>query len=94
MRDLSWDEFRDSVGTVYSVDTGAGALPLRLDVAQALADSGRTGGAFKLELVGPVAPILPQSIYPFAADGVEPFEMFVVAVDRDASGTRYEAIFY
>lgn len=94
MRDLDWDEFRDSVGTIYSVDTEIGPLPLRLDVAQPLADSGRIGGAFKLELVGPLDPILPQAIYPFAAEGTDPFEMFIVPVDRDASGTRYEAIFY
>ena len=94
MRDLVWDEFREAVGLTYSVETPLGALALRLDVAEPLADSGRAGGAFRLELVGPADPVLPQSIYRFAADGVAPFEMFVVPVERDANGTRYEAIFY
>jgi hypothetical protein len=94
MRDLAWDDFRDSVGAAYSVETPAGPLPFRLDVAAPLADSGRTGGAFRLELVGPVEPILPQAIYPFSGGGAEPFEIFMVPVARDDEGTRYEAIFY
>ncbi len=94
MRDLSWDDFRDSVGAVYSVETPAGPLAVRLDVAQPLASSGRDGGSFRLELVGPADPILPQAIYPFSCEGVDPFEIFMVPVGRDAEGTRYEAIFY
>ena len=94
MRDLIWDDFRDFVGTIYSVDTPAGPLPFRLDVAEPLADSGRTGGSFRLELVGPNDPILPQAIYPFSGEGVDPFEIFIVPVGQDAGGTRYEAIFY
>ena len=93
MRDLGWDEFRNSVGVIYSVDSEAGPLALRLDVAVPIAASGREGGGFRLELVGPADPVLPQAIHRFSADAVEPFEMFIVPVGRDASGTRYEAIF-
>jgi hypothetical protein len=94
VRDLSWDEFRDAVGAVYAVEAPDGALALRLEAATPLADSGRVGGAFRLELLGPVDPALPQAIYPFSGEGVEPFEMFIVPIARDAAGTRYEAIFY
>ena len=94
MRDLAWDEFRESVGTTYSVECAAGTLPLRLDVAVPLGDSGRKGGSFRLELVGPSDPILPQATYRLAADGVAPFELFIVPIQNDADGTRYEAIFY
>lgn len=94
MRNLSWDDFRDSAGVVYSVESPSGPLALRLDVAAPLAGSGREGDGFRLELVGPPDPVLPQAIYRFSADSVEPFEMFIVPVERDAYGTRYEAIFF
>ena len=94
MRDLTWDDFREAVGTVYSVVAPDALVALRLDSAEPFERSIREGGAFRLGLVGPVDPVLSQATYRFEADGVEPFEMFIVPVARDGDGTRYEAIFY
>lgn len=80
-------------GTLYEVATGDAAYPLALDKVQALADSGREGGSFRLEFVGPSDPILPQATYRFS-DGGAGHEIFIVPVGRDAIGVRYEAVFY
>lgn len=82
-----------SAGTVYDVAAGEAVFPLTLDKAQALSDSGRAGGAFRLEFVGPEAPILPQATYRFA-HGAAAHEIFIVPVARDGAGVRYEAVFY
>jgi hypothetical protein len=80
-------------GTVYDVRAADTVFPLTLDKGLALSDSGRAGGSFRLEFVGPPEPVLPQAIYSFANDGTEQ-DIFIVPVARDANGTRYEAIFY
>lgn len=82
-----------TTGTVYDVAAGDAVFPLTLDKAQELSDSGREGGAFRLEFVGPEAPILPQSIYRFARDTAE-HEIFIVPIAQGAGGVRYEAVFY
>ncbi len=93
MRRLTWDEFRDAVGTSYAVDLPDESIALSLAAAEPLPESGREGGSFRLELTGPSTPILPQAIYTFRASG-EPFQMFIVPIASGASGVRYEAIFY
>ncbi len=94
MRNLVWDDFRDAVGTLYRVDTTDLSVTLSLDIAQPLAETHRDGGAFRLEFLGPISPALPQAIYKFTAEGVEPFEIFIVPVGTESHGVRYEAIFY
>ena len=94
MRDLTWYDIKGAVDTIYSVATEAGPVPLRLAAAGSLADSGRVGGAFRLIFLGPLDPVLPQAIYLFSGDGVDPFEIFIVPVGSDENGTLYEAIFY
>ena len=80
-------------GTVYDVAAGDAVFPLTLDKALALSDSGREGGSFRLEFVGPNEPILPQAIYRFANGGAER-EIFIVPIAQGAGGVRYEAVFY
>lgn len=82
-----------ATGAVYDVAADEGVLPLTLDKAQPLSDSGREGGSFRLEFVGPEAPVLPQAIYCFAR-GEDAHEIFIVPVARDPGGVRYEAVFY
>lgn len=82
-----------TTGTTYEVAAGEAVFPFTLDKTQALSDSGREGGAFRLEFVGPEAPILPQSIYRFARDAAE-HEIFIVPIAQAPGGVRYEAIFY
>jgi len=94
MRNLTWDDFRDAVGARYEVEAADISVTLTLNVAQPLADSGREGGSFRLEFLGPASPALPQAIYRFNRDGDEPFEIFIVPVAAEPAGIRYEAIFY
>ena len=93
MRALTWDDFASAAGTAYSVAAGSHEHELVLDRAEKIASAGRDGGAFRLEFLGPADPVLPQATYAFRRAGDEPLEIFVVPVGRDASGTRYEAIF-
>ncbi len=93
MRALTWNDFANATGAVYRVGVDGQDVELTLNVAAEIASAGRDGGSFRLEFVGPAAPILPQAIYPFRGDG-EDFEIFIVPVGRDGQGTHYEAIFY
>lgn len=82
-----------ATGVVYDVAAGEAVFPLTLDKAQALSESGREGGSFRLEFVGPDAPVLPQATYRFARGEAE-HEIFIVPVAQGADGVRYEAVFY
>ncbi len=82
-----------SVGTIYTVSACDQACPLALDKAQSLSDSGREGGSFRLEFVGPGEPVLPQATYSLTS-GEATQDIFIVPVGRDAAGVRYEAVFY
>jgi hypothetical protein len=93
MREMSWEDFADAAGRSYTIQAGGNAVELTLDRVQELPPSGRTGGSFRLEFLGPLEPLLPQAIYPFS-DGDGVFEIFVVPVAREPSGVRYEAVFF
>jgi hypothetical protein len=82
-----------ATGTVYTVSADERNFPLALDRIQPLSDSGREGGAFRLEFLGPGEPVLPQATYSFSSgEGVH--DIFIVPVAREAAGVRYEAVFY
>jgi hypothetical protein len=80
-------------GTVYTVSVGDQAYPFALDNAQPLSDSGREGGSFRLEFLGPGEPVLPQATYSFSSAAAG-HEIFIVPVSREPGGVRYEAVFY
>jgi hypothetical protein len=82
-----------ATGTVYTVSSDKQNYPLTLDRAQPLSDSGREGGSFRLEFLGPGEPVLPQATYSFS-DGETEHDIFIVPVARDGGGVRYEAVFY
>jgi hypothetical protein len=82
-----------AAGTVYTVSAGDEMFPLALDKVQPLSDSGRDGGSFRLEFVGPAEPILPQATYSFGS-GETTQDIFIVPVASEACGIRYEAVFY
>lgn len=48
---------------------------------------------FSLLFAGPPAPLLPQSIYRVAHQGLPALDMFLVPVAADATGVRYQAVF-
>jgi hypothetical protein len=90
--DLTLDDFADSVGEGYELVFADSTLPIVLEQAQALPRSMREAGAFRLEWRGPADPVLAQAIYRFRR-GERTFDMFMVPVGRDETGTLYEAIF-
>jgi hypothetical protein len=93
MRNLTYEDFSSKSGASFEVLVNGGALPVTLAEAQALPDSGREGGSFRLMFHGPKDPILPQATYSFRS-GDEAFDIFVVPIGQGPSGTQYEAIFF
>jgi hypothetical protein len=92
-RELTIDDFTPRVGKTVEVEAGGGRVTLLVQAAQALPASGRQGGAFRIELVGPAERMLGQGSFAFAI-GKEMFAIFIVPLRSDARGVLYEAIFY
>jgi hypothetical protein len=92
-RDIGFSDFSGRVGKSFAVDAGGHRLALLLESAQVLPGSARPGGAFRLEFLGPVDPILPQATYPLVIDG-DRYDIFIVPIGRDQKGTRYDAVFF
>jgi uncharacterized protein DUF6916 len=92
MRALTLDEFKPLEGGSFELVLGTRTIPFALSAVRALPDSGREGGAFVLEWLGPYEPVLSQDIYAIR-HGDEEFEIFIVPLGRDRAGTQYEAIF-
>jgi hypothetical protein len=92
MRALNLDEFKSREGMPFEIVLGDRAIAFTLTRVRALPDTGREGGAFVLDWLGPYEPVLPQDIYAFR-QGEEEFEMFIVPVARDRAGVQYEAVF-
>lgn len=92
MRALRLDEFTGREGRSFELVLSDGTIPLTLSAVRPLPDTGREGGAFVLDWLGPYEPVLPQDIYAFR-DGDEEFEMFIVPVAHDRDGAQYEAVF-
>ncbi|HEX8192113.1 MAG TPA: hypothetical protein VF552_04370 [Allosphingosinicella sp.] len=91
MADLSFGDF--AVGEQWEMGLGERFLPTELIDVSLLPDSGRPGGAFRLEFRGPFDPLLPQGTYVFRRNGAA-HDIFVCPIGREEAGTRYEAIFY
>jgi hypothetical protein len=89
---LSWSDVSGRVGERMRVDVGDG-VELTLDAASQITGSGREGGGFRLEFIGPEQPALPQATYRFAA-GEDLWDIFIVPIAKVAGGYRYEAVFF
>ncbi|MGA9581395.1 MAG: hypothetical protein WBR13_05440 [Allosphingosinicella sp.] len=92
MRELRLDEFEGREGETFELALDGESLTLTLTRVQPLPPSGREAGAFVLEWLGPVDPVLPQAIYTLR-QGEDRFEIFIVPLRKDSEGVRYEAIF-
>jgi hypothetical protein len=90
MADLTVSDF--AAGEDYEVPVGGGAVKLVVHKVEPLHHAIRAGGGFRIEFVGPAAPLLPQAIYQLRRNG-ETREIFIVPIARDAEALRYEAIF-
>jgi hypothetical protein len=70
------------------------AIELQLEaVTPGIAPPDGTRTPFSLIFIGPPEPLLPQAIYRLEHPELEPLDIFIVPVGRDADATRYEAIF-
>ncbi len=95
MTGLSHDAIAAKVGTAFDVvPPGSEAVSLTLRSVHALNDSGRPGGSFRLEFVGPASTYLPQATYSFGEGGAEPVDIFIVPIAAEGDSLVYEAIFY
>jgi hypothetical protein len=99
--DFTAETFRPRIGVAFSVDLGDGReIHLELaDVEDAPAEAGRAAEAaglrrpFSIVFRGSLDPLLPQGTYRVQHEEMAPFELFVVPIGQDGSGTRYEAVF-
>ena len=92
-RQITIDDFAGRVGKTFEVAVRGHRLSLLLDAMQDLPGSSRIGGAFRLEFLGPVDPVLDQGVFPFQF-ARDCYELFIVPIARDQHGTRYEAVFF
>jgi len=92
-REMTLADFSGRVGKIFQVHAAGHNVPLLLDALQELPSSGRKGGSFRLEFLGPLDPQLGQGVFPFLI-GTDQFAIFIVPVAREPGGARYEAIFY
>ncbi|HEX8624560.1 MAG TPA: hypothetical protein VF782_05710 [Allosphingosinicella sp.] len=90
--ELTLADFEGFVGEPHEIVFADAIVPVVLEKAQGLPRSMREAGAFRLEWRGPAEPSLIQAIYRFRR-GELTFDMFIVPIGRDSSGTLYEAIF-
>ena len=88
--------FAPLVGSIFRLDAGDFSAEVELAEAAATAPEGQLderGRPFSLVFRGPSEPVLAQRIYAFEHDELGAFELFIVPIGRDESGTSYEAAF-
>ena len=90
---LAIGDFTPHLDARFDMQTGAGAVPLRLAAVDPAGNSGRAGGAFSLIFVAPKGPFLPQAIYPVTHPVLGIMEIFLVPVGPMHGGNGYQAIF-
>lgn len=86
------DDFRNSVGDTFDVESEGGKVALELDHFQDLPAGIREQGCFRLRFRGPREPLLSQGLYTFEGDGAS-YDIFIVPIAQDQQGSTYEAIF-
>ena len=95
------DTFASHLNERFQLQAAAAVVELQLveltdlsarSSAPAPADKPRRS-PFSAVFLGPRDPILPQQTYRMSHDRVGSFDLFIVPIGRDQTGTRYEAIF-
>jgi Domain of unknown function (DUF6916) len=92
LENLNLETFSQHLNSKFSVKhESGGTVELQLIEAK---KSGSLEGyeQFSLLFLGPPDAFLPQAIYSFEHERLEPFEMFIVPVKRLPDGFHYEAI--
>ncbi len=76
----------------WLLDESANSHPMDL-IELANAQSTPRQEQFSLRFRGDRDPIFPQRIYPMKHDSIGDFDLFLVPIGRDDTGTYYEAVF-
>lgn len=93
---LAVGDFSGRVGEGFRVPVADGSIVLALTEVTSLARADHAGprrAPFSLIFRGPLAPALPQRIWPLEHPALGTLEIFLVPIGPDAAGMRYEAIF-
>jgi hypothetical protein len=97
---LTHDDFAGRIGERFEMTVPEGP-PVALELIDATlyeaaggrGPEGQERRQFSLIFRGPVAPLMPQAIYPLGHAELEGLELFLVPVGQDAEGTTYQAAF-
>lgn len=100
--ELTYEKAKALEGTLFQVELSDGeSVELKLDEAlpyesrQRRPPRGATRKRepFSLYFLGPVSPLLPQSIYNFSSEAATFEKLFIVPIGQDEVATEYEAVF-
>lgn len=90
---LTSEMFKKNVNTRFWLGDGS-PEPYALDLVEYVDGySTPRQEQFSLRFRGDSGQVFPQRIYPIKHDAIGDFELFLVPVARDDSGTYYEAVF-
>ena len=91
---LTVETFAELVGDRFALGWADARLELELMEANPLgARRGRGRAPFSVLFRGPLAPVMPQRIYPLAHETLGSLELFIVPIGPRDGGMVYEAIF-
>jgi hypothetical protein len=93
---LTRENFAPYLNQIVRINGGSSTLEFQLVECQKLAGSARQISPrepFSLIFLGPCQPILPQRMYTFEFGELGSLEIFIVPIQSDSSGTKYQAIF-
>lgn len=84
--------FQSCLDEVFRVDDGPVELKL-IECTGLTSHAGEFREPFSLLFRGPVEPVLAQKIYTLHNERTGPLDIFLVPVERDAAGLKYQAVF-
>ena len=90
------ETFQPRLGELFYVLVGDQRLPMKLTEVRPWgggATEERAREPFTLTFHTVPQGLIAQGTYPVANDNLEPFEVFLVPLDPDGRGMRYEAVF-
>lgn len=92
---LTLPDFASRIGERFRMPSGDSELELELVSAEALGEPGQAGRRqpFSLVFRGPRAQALPQRIHRLESERLGVLEIFLVPIEPDPGGRRYEAVF-
>lgn len=94
---FTMETFQPRLGELFTIVVDEETrLPVKLTDVLPWGDEsaqGRPRAPFSLIFHTVPQAVLPQRIYRVENDNMEPFELFLVAIEPDERGMRYEAVF-